>query len=112
MPVSVAIMELAPWLPNLLPCLADDAKLDGFWEYQSEASIKCEKSLINFHSHNAKRVTKLHNGIKISQSNWDVLTSSIKAILRTFDPPDQKRNHALDFINSMATVIVEKHQPR
>lgn len=101
---------------NLLPRLAGDAQLGRFWENRGADGIEREKQLlIDFLAHNAggpmyytgRDMLLSHEGMKISQSDWDAFISHLEATLDEFNLPDQERNDVLGFINSTHADIVE-----
>jgi hemoglobin len=101
---------------NLLPRLAGDPALGRYWQHRGADGIAREKQLlVDFLANSAGgpvyytgRDMKLsHQGMKISQADWDAFIGHLEATLDAFNVPANERNDVLGFIDSTRADIVE-----
>lgn len=101
---------------NLLPRLMADPTLGRFWMNRGDDGITREKQLlIDYLCSSAGgpmyytgRDMKLsHQGMRISEIDWQAFLGHVNATLDTFQVPAQERADALAFIDSTKADIVE-----
>jgi hemoglobin len=101
---------------DLLPRLMADPQLGRFWQNRGEDGIQREKQLLVDYLCNAAggpvyytgRDMKLsHQGMGISNSDWQALIDHLTATLDKFGVPDAEKNDVLAFIESTKADIVE-----
>lgn len=101
---------------NLLPRLIGDAQLGRFWQHRGEDGVAREKQLlIDFLSANSGgpvyytgRDMKLsHQGMRISESDWELFMGHLGATLDVFSVPEPERGEVVALIESTKADIVE-----
>lgn len=101
---------------NLFPRLANDQQLGRFWEHRGNDGIAREKQLlIDFIANQAggelyyrgREMKLLHEGMRISESDWTVFWDHLNDTLDQFNLPDRERQDVLVFIKSTKEDIVE-----
>lgn len=101
---------------NLLPRLMQDAQLGRFWQHRGDDGLEREKQLlIDFLCHYAGgpvyypgRDMKLaHQGMKISQSDWDIFMRHVRETLEQFNVPTAESSEVIGLIESTHHDIVE-----
>ena len=106
----VAVVE------NLLPRLTGDPQLGRFWQHRGSDGLLREKQLlIDFLCHSAGgpvyytgRAMKLsHEGMRISESDWDLFVRHLHDTLASFAVPPREAGDVVGFIQSTKADIVE-----
>ena len=101
---------------DLFPRLAGDKQLGRFWAHRGEDGIAREKQLlIDFLANKSGgnlyyrgRDMKLtHIGMRISESDWNILMTHINATLDKFKLPRRERQEVIAFIESTKADMVE-----
>ena len=101
---------------DLLPRLMSDPQLGRFWQHRGEDGVRREKQLlIDFLCSSAGgpvyytgRDMKLsHQGMRISESDWQSFVGHLNATLDAFSVPERERGEVLAFIDSTKADIVE-----
>ena len=101
---------------DLLPRLMADAQLARFWQHRGEDGVRREKQLlIDFLCASAggplyytgRDMTITHRGMRISESDWAVFLTHVKATLEKFTVPARERGEVLAFLESTKKDIVE-----
>ena len=101
---------------NLLPRLMGDPQLARFWKYRPADSVRREKQLLIDFLCSASggplyyigRDMKLsHQGMGITESDWQVFSKHVAATLDGFKLPDQERGEVLGFVESLKKDIVD-----
>ncbi len=101
---------------NLLSRLMADAQLGRFWEHRGSDGLRREKQLlIEFLCFNAggpvhytgRDMETTHRGMRISESDWSVFITHIKATLTHFELPKQEHEEVVSFIESIKDETVE-----
>lgn len=101
---------------NLLPRLMSDAQLGRFWEHRGEDGLRREKQLlIDFLCsctggpllYTGRDMKTTHLGMRISESDWSVFITHIKATLNHFELPPQEHDEVVSLIESAKDETVE-----
>jgi hemoglobin len=101
---------------DLLPRLQADSVLGRFWSNRGEDGIEREKQLlIDFLATNAggpiyytgRDMKVSHQGMQISESDWDAFLGHLNATLDAFEVPQRERDDVLGFIQSTKDDIAE-----
>ena len=101
---------------DLLPRLNNDPQLGRFWAHRAEDSIQREKQLlIDFLCASAggpmyyrgRDMTLAHRGMRISESDWNVLLGHAAATLAKFKVPDAEQGEVVKFVQGLKKEIVE-----
>ena len=101
---------------DLLPRLMADAQLGRFWQHRGEDGVRREKQLlIDFLCASAggplyytgRDMATTHRGMRISESDWAVFLTHMKATLEKFAVPARERGETLAFLESTKKDIVE-----
>ena len=101
---------------DLLPRLMADAQLGRFWQHRGEDGARREKQLlIDFLCASAggplyytgRDMAITHRGMRISESDWAVFLTHVKATLEKFAVPSRERGEVLAFLESTKKDIVE-----
>ena len=101
---------------DLLPRLMADPQLGRFWQNRGADGVKREEQLLVDYLCNAAggpvyytgRDMKLsHQGMGISNSDWQLLIDHLTATLDKFGVPDAEKSDLLAFIDSTKADIVE-----
>ncbi len=101
---------------NLLPRLMSDDQLGRFWAHRGTDGVAREKQLlIDFLSHSAggpvyytgRDMKVTHQGMKISDADWDRFMEHVRQTLVHFDLPEAETSDVLGFIGSTRSEIVE-----
>jgi hemoglobin len=101
---------------NLLPRLINDPQLGRFWEHRGEDGVLRERQLlIDFLCASAggplyyrgRDMLTTHRGMRISQSDWDILISHLKDTAAHFKLPEREADDVLAFVESTRADIVE-----
>ncbi len=101
---------------DLLPRLMADAQLGRFWQHRGEDGVRREKQLlIDFLCASAggplyytgRDMATAHRGMRISESDWTILLTHVKATLDKFAVPARERGEVLAFVESTKRDIVE-----
>lgn len=101
---------------NLLGRLMPDAQLGRFWAHRGTDGINREKQLlIDFLCscaggpllYTGRNMQVSHEGMRISQSDWDIFIGHVEATLAEFSVPGRETDEVLGFIQSVKDEIVE-----
>src|SRR6266540_6218828 len=101
---------------DLMPRLMSDPQLGRFWANRAADSIRREKQLlIDFLCASAggplyytgRDMPTVHRGMRISESDWTVFLTHIKATLEAFQVPQAERDQVVGFVQSIKADIVE-----
>ena len=101
---------------DLLPRLIGDEQLGRFWANRGEDGIRREKQLlIDFLCANSggplyyvgRNMQVSHDGMGISESDWQIFVGHLKDTLSKFEVPEQEASEVLAFIDSTKSDIVE-----
>jgi hemoglobin len=101
---------------NLLPRLIGDSQLGRFWAHRGEDGIRREKQLlIDFlcaasggsMMYTGRDMPTTHKGMKISESDWQILMGHLDATLNHFSVPEKEQTDVKGFILSTKAEIVE-----
>lgn len=107
---------VAAVVTDLFPRLAGDKQLGRFWAHRGDDGIAREKQLIiDFIANKAGgdlyytgRDMKIsHVGMRISESDWDILMKHISATLDKFKLAKRERQDVIDFMESTKADMVE-----
>ena len=101
---------------ELLSRLMADSQLGRFWENRGDDGIAREKQLlIDFLCTNSggpmlytgRENKKSHQGMGITQQDWEIFTRHLHATLAHFHVPEAEANDVLDFIESTKADIID-----
>lgn len=101
---------------NLLPRLQNDAQLARFWASRGSDRLEQEKQLLVDYlvfstggpMHYSGRDMKLsHEGMKISESDWETFMGHAAATMTTLNIPATEQGEIADFVGSLKDDIVE-----
>lgn len=101
---------------NLLPRLQADAQLGRFWQNRGEDGIEREKQLlIDFLCSSAggplfytgRDMKTSHQGMKISESDWETFMGHLHATLESFEVPQAEYSEVIAFVESTKADMVE-----
>jgi len=101
---------------DLLPRLMSDSLLRRFWQHRAGDSIAREKqSLINFLCassggpmyYSGRDMKMSHQGMRISEADWQAFLGHLNTTLATFEVPAAERAEVLAFVDSTKADIVE-----
>ncbi len=101
---------------DLLPRLIGDEQLGRFWANRGADGMRREKQLlIDFLCASAggplhyvgRNMQLSHEGMRISETDWDIFIGHLKATLSKFEVPEQEAADVLGFIDSTKSDIVE-----
>jgi hemoglobin len=101
---------------DLLPRLMADTQLARFWQHRGEDGLRREKQLlIDFLCASAggplyyrgREMATAHRGMGISEGDWAVFLTHVKATLEKFAVPARERGETLAFLESTKEDIVE-----
>jgi len=101
---------------ELLLRLRADSVLGRFWEHRGEDGIRREKQLLVDYLctksggpmvYTGRDMETSHEGMRISESDWAILTGHLGDILESFNVPAQEIGDVLAFIESTKSAIVE-----
>ncbi len=107
---------IAGVVDDILPRLANDGQLGRFWQHRGNDGIARERQLlIDFLSnasggpmyYTGRDMKLLHEGMKISESDWSLFTGHIGAALDNLSVGEPERGDVLGFIESLKGDIVE-----
>jgi hemoglobin len=99
-----------------LPRLMADTQLARFWQHRGEDGLRREKQLlIDFLCASAggplyyrgREMATAHRGMGISEGDWAVFLTHVKATLEKFAVPARERGETLAFLESTKEDIVE-----
>jgi len=102
---------------DLLPRLVSDPRLGRFWQHRSEDGVRREKQLlVDFLCSSAggplyytgRDMKTSHQGMRISESDWQAFIGHLRATLDAFSVPERERGEVLGFIDSTKADIVER----
>jgi hemoglobin len=100
---------------DLVARLQSDAQLGRFWANRGEDGIRREKQLlIDFLCSSAggpvlytgRDMLTSHKGMRVSESDWQILIGLVNATLDKFSVPALERSEVLAFVNSTKGDIV------
>ncbi|MCW9054094.1 MAG: group 1 truncated hemoglobin [Motiliproteus sp.] len=100
---------------DLLPRLENDSQLGRFWQHRGIDGINREKQLlIDYLCYSAggpmvytgREMKQSHEGMGISESDWQIFLGHLNDTLDKFSLPDQERSDVLGFIDSTKANIV------
>lgn len=100
---------------DLLPRLESDAQLGRFWANRGDDGIAREKQLlIDYLCTNAggpllytgRDMLTSHKGMGVTESDWQILITHLKATLSGFQVPQQEQDDVLAFIDTTRADIV------
>jgi hemoglobin len=101
---------------DLLPRLRTNQQLGRFWAHRGEDGVMREKQLlIDFLCASAggptyyrgRDMLLCHRGMRISESDWNVLLGHAAATLAKFQVPEPEQREVVEFVQSLKTEIVE-----
>ncbi len=101
---------------DLITRIQSDPQLGGYWKGQGNSTKRKERQLIvDFlveafggpAYYNGREMKPLHEGIGISDSDWDVFTRHVVATLDQFDVQGREREEFLAAAASLKGDIVE-----
>ena len=101
---------------DLLPRLQGDPQLGRFWAHRGADGVAREKQLlIDFLCASAggpvyyrgRGMELCHRGMRISESDWDILLGHAGATLAKFKVPDSEQREVVAFFQSLKKEIVE-----
>lgn len=101
---------------NLLPRLENDVQLGRFWANRGDDGIAREKQLLIDYLcssaggpmlYTGRDMQISHQGMGITESDWQVFIGHVKATLADFQVPQQEQDDVLAFIDSTRADIVE-----
>ena len=101
---------------NLLPRVQNDSQLARFWASRGSDRLEREKQLLVDYlvfstggpMHYSGRDMKLvHEGMKISESDWDAFMGHAAQTMSTLNIPDAEQGEIADFVSSLKADIVE-----
>lgn len=101
---------------NLLPRLQGDTQLGRFWQNRGSDGIAREKQLLIDYLaassggplYYAGRDMKLsHDGMKISESDWDVFIGHAVDAMAALEIPETEQSEIAAFVTSIKSDIVE-----
>ncbi len=101
---------------DLLPRLQADPQLGRFWAHRGEDGVQREKQLlIDFLCARAggpmyyrgRDMVLTHRGMRISESDWNVLLGHAAATLAKFQVPEAEQRDVVAFVQSLKKEIVE-----
>jgi hemoglobin len=101
---------------DLLPRLRADPQLGRFWAHRGEDGVKREKQLlIDFLCSSAggptyyrgRDMVLTHQGMRISESDWNVFLGHAAATLAKFHVPEAEQQEVVAFVQSLKKEIVE-----
>ncbi len=101
---------------DLLPRLRNDPQLGRFWKNRAEDSIMREKQLlIDFLSamaggpmyYRGRDMKMSHQGMGISESDWNVFLGHAAATLAKFKVPEAEQRDVVEFVQSLKKDIVK-----
>ena len=107
---------IAAVVDKLLPRLENDPQLGRFWANRGDDGIAREKQLLIDYLCNSaggpmlytgRDMPTSHEGMGISETDWDIFTAHLKATLADFQVPQQEQDDVLGFIDSTRDGIVE-----
>ena len=102
---------------DLVARLRADAQLGRFWAHRGEDGIRREKQLlVDFLCacaggplyYTGRDMATAHKGMRISESDWQILIGHLNATLDQFSVPAPERTEVLAFVNSTKTDMVGK----
>lgn len=100
---------------DLVARLRADPQLGRFWAHRGEDGIRREKQLlIDFLCASAggplyyrgRDMVTAHQGMRISEEDWQVFLGHLNATLDKFSVPAQERKEVLAFVNSTKADMV------
>ncbi|MDE5442518.1 group 1 truncated hemoglobin [Bradyrhizobium hipponense] len=101
---------------DLLPRLRADPQLGRFWAHRGEDGIMREKQLlIDFLCASAggptyyrgREMVLTHQGMRISESDWNVFLGHAAGTLAKFQVPEAEQSDVVAFVQSLKTECVE-----
>lgn len=101
---------------NLITRLRADAQLGRFWANRGEDGIKREYQLLVDYLCNAaggpmyytgRDMKMTHQGMRISDGDWDVFMGHLNATLDHFALPAAERDDVVNFVQSTRNDMVE-----
>src|SRR5215510_163369 len=107
---------IAAFVDDLLPRLMNDSQLRMYWKGKCKDSLSKERQLlVDFLSsafggptHYAGRDMKMsHEGLAISESDWNVFVQHTKATLKDLGVPEREQAEVLAAADSLKQDIVE-----
>jgi len=107
---------IAAVVDDLVQRLAADPKLGRFWAHRGADGVKREKQLVvNFIVDRAggplfysgRDMVTSHKGMKISESDWRIFMTHLRATLEKFKVPDHEKSDVIGFVESLKITMVE-----
>jgi hemoglobin len=101
---------------DLLERLFSDPQLQGYWRGHSENSLRRERQLLVDYIAEAaggpvyylgRDMKTSHTGLRISESDWDVMAGHLAATLEKLQVPAQEQQEVFAFGTSIKGDIVE-----
>ena len=101
---------------QLLPALRSDAQLGRFWQNRGADSIRKEKELLVYflcertggpYLYSGRSMAAVHEGMGITESDWQLLVDHVSDILEHFEVMDKERVEVLASIEKLRADIVE-----
>jgi len=110
---------LAAFVDDLLPRLLQDSQLGVYWKGKCKDSLKKDRQLlVDFlamatggpSQYLGRDMKTSHEGLGITQSDWDVFVRHTVASLNDLGIAERERNEVLAAAGSLIGDIVEIHQ--
>ena len=104
------------FVDDLLPRLESDSQLGRFWQNRGDDGVKREKQLlVDYLCANAggpvyytgRDMKLLHEGMKISESDWSVFLGHAGDTMTALSVPQQECDDVVAFVLSLKDDIVE-----
>ena len=101
---------------DLLPRLMSDSVLRRFWDNRGTDGLEREKQLLIDYLcasaggpvlYTGRDNKTSHNGMGITNDDWEIFVDHLKDTLSKFSVPDQEQNDVLNFIGSTKSDIVD-----
>ena len=101
---------------DLLARLKADPQLARFWAHRGDDGLRREQQLlVNFLCSSAggplyytgRDMKLIHEGMRISESDWTAFMTHLEATLAAFQVPQAERDAVVAFVNSTKADIVE-----
>jgi len=107
---------IAAVVDDLMPRLVADPKLGRFWAHRGADGVLREKQLVvNFIVDRAggplfysgRDMVTSHKGMKISNEDWTIFMTHLRATLEKFKVPDQEKSDVTGFMEGLKVTMVE-----
>jgi len=101
---------------DLLPRLQGDAQLGRFWAHRGKDGVEREKQLLIDYLcacaggpmyYTGRGMQLVHEGMRISESDWAVFLGHAAATLAKFQVPEAEQRDVVAFVQGLKKEIVE-----